>query len=471
MPRAIPKGFEGAPAYRWVRMYKGKRYRVTCAELALPKEQWTEQGSYQAFAAWWVKKTAEIDAAPPVLPPEVTEVIETLKRKRAVLQTAGLDAKDYDDALQTAEAGARAGDLDLVVIDPRTKARADFLATLGVDLSRLDAVALEAALGSQDYWAEKFAAAAARDVDRTLGAVLDRWYALVHHQAKPSSVINFQGYVKEFKALTLGRKTVLGQAMPVECITEAKLLEVFEAIKASPGAGATKRKKFSTFKSFVSFCIENRLIPPLSNLKSKLLVFAVDAVEKAPPDPAKIKAFLDTLPDRLKLYALLALNTGSNNIDIGRLRHRQIDLEKRTLVKRRQKTGEWEKVPKITYWLWDETARLLRQERNPDAEFVLTDARGECLYISTKSEDGAKHYDKIKSQWRDHFGRSEAKLYTLRDFRFFSADLIKESEWRGMWEIFLGHSLRTVAERHYGSNENCTKVCQYLETVICPPAS
>ena len=206
-------------------------------------------------------------------------------------------------------------------------------------------------------------------------------------------------------------------------------------------------------------------------MKSKLLVFAVDAVEKAPPDPAKIKAFLDTLPDRLKLYALLALNTGSNNIDIGRLRHRQIDLEKRTLVKRRQKTGEWEKVPKITYWLWNETVRLLRQERDPDGEFVLTDARGGCLYISTKSEEGAKHYDKIKSQWRDHFGRSEAKLYTLKDFRFFSADLIKESEWRGMWEIFLGHSLRTVAERHYGSNENCTKVCQYLETVFYPPAS
>jgi|GEM_PF-3631797 len=472
MPRAIPKGFEGAPAFRWVRMYKGKRYRVSCAELGLPESEWTEQGSYQAFTAWWDKKKAAIDAAPPVLPPEVTDVIETLKRKRAVLRTAGLDTKDYDDALHTAEAGAKSGELDLVVIDPRTKARADFLATLGVDLSHLDAVALEAALGSQDYWAEKFAAAAARDVDRTLGAVLDRWFALIHHKVAASSVPNFQGYVKEFKALKSGGKTVLDGAMPVECLNESMLVEVFQAIRASTGTAGTKRKKFSTFKSFVSFCVESRLIPPLSNLRSKLLGFKVPSVEKPAADVKKIREFVDTLPDRLKLYALLALNTGSNNIDIGMMRHAQLDLGKRTLVKRREKTGEWEGVPKVTYWLWDETLRLLRQERNPDSEFVLTDANGECLYLSEKREGGtAYHYDKIKTQWRDHFGRTEKKQFTLKDFRFFAADLIKEGDYRGWRAVFLGHSLHKVDDRHYGSNENCTTVCQHLETLFYPPAA
>ena len=49
----------------WRKMYKGKRYVISCQQLGVRE---TKDGSYQAANAWWPAKRAEIDgqrAAPP----------------------------------------------------------------------------------------------------------------------------------------------------------------------------------------------------------------------------------------------------------------------------------------------------------------------------------------------------------------------------------------------------------------------
>ena len=116
MPRIIPKGFEGAPAYRWVRMYKGNRYRVSCDELGLPPDQWNELGSYQLFNQWWAAKQQEIDGKLPAMPEEAKAVLGKLKRKLAYCQKEGLgnEAAIYAKALVEAEADIAAGHYDLV---------------------------------------------------------------------------------------------------------------------------------------------------------------------------------------------------------------------------------------------------------------------------------------------------------------------------------------------------------------------
>lgn len=58
------RGWEGPPRYRWSKMYRGVRLRVTCAELGLPREQWNSGDSYEAWQAWLRSAEREIDGTP-----------------------------------------------------------------------------------------------------------------------------------------------------------------------------------------------------------------------------------------------------------------------------------------------------------------------------------------------------------------------------------------------------------------------
>jgi hypothetical protein len=45
MCRKYEMSWEDRPAHRWVKMFKGVRYRVTCEELRA--QVWTKEGSYK----------------------------------------------------------------------------------------------------------------------------------------------------------------------------------------------------------------------------------------------------------------------------------------------------------------------------------------------------------------------------------------------------------------------------------------
>lgn len=49
MGRSFEMSWEGSPNYRWVRMYRGQRYRVNCDNLGMPR---TKDESYPAANGW-----------------------------------------------------------------------------------------------------------------------------------------------------------------------------------------------------------------------------------------------------------------------------------------------------------------------------------------------------------------------------------------------------------------------------------
>lgn len=492
MPRKFLMGFEEA-GKRWRKMYKRQPYEVYCHELALPTDQWTELGSYQAANAWWTAKRAEIDSTPVVRRPDVEEVIKTLRKKRQLLAVGGEDMSEYDNAIRDAEAATKplldpaltfASDEDEIeavcnasqpegdgvnLLDPRTSARVEFLSALGVDLSGLDPVALELALGSAAYWEERFAKVKTVPEERRLGTLLDGWLLLKRKKTTPTTLVRLQGHKKAFERLMRDEKVVLDADMPVDVLTEQKIEEVFHAIDAEKRDEATKDKKWLTFKNFVRYVVSKRLVTMPLNMDTDDLSFEVTTKQKPKPVIADVRDFIGTLPDRLRLYALLAANCGMNNCDIGKLTADQIDFSARTLTRKRVKTVKHKQVPTVTYWLWDETIQLLRQEMTEDASFLLLDAKGEPLYIDKKDgPGGASLYDKIKSSWRDYFGRDGSKKYTLKDFRFISSDLIKDGPHRLYQEVWLGHSPKTPAGKNYSSSENCAEVCKWLHTQFFP---
>lgn len=491
MPRKFLMGFE-PPTKRWRKMYKGERYEVYCSGLGLPEDQWTELGSYHAANDWWIKKKAEIDGQQRASRPDVEEIVRSLRAKRRVLAGAGEDTAEYDDAIRDAkraskplldpkltfatledeiEAVRRAADPEgdgVNVLDPRTSAKVAFLSSLGVDLSHLDPVALEIGLGSAGYWQERFAGVKQLPDDRRIGTLLGGWLLLKRKKAKPTTLVRLQGHKKAFESLKNKDKVVLAADMPVDVLTEQKVEEVFHAIDSEVCDETTKHKKWVTFKNFMRHVVSKRLVPEPLNLDSPLLVFDLTPKQKPTPVMVDVIEFIAALPDRLRLYALLAANTGMNNVDIGKLSRFQIDLDAQTLTRKRVKTASWKDVPTVTYWLWDETVQLLRQHMAEGGEYALLDAKGQPLYLDKKDADGASLYDKIKSSWRDHFGRDGAKKYTLKDFRFFSADLIKNGPHRIFQDVWLGHSPKTVAAKNYSGAEDCSEVCRWLHQHYFP---
>jgi len=419
----MPRKFIMSPDFsvrnrRWRKWHKGELYTVTCAELGLPEHLWTELGSYQDANRWWETRRREVDR-----PLEI-------ERERIVRRL-----KEIEDERQ-----------QIIATDKQ------FLA---------------------DVSPEVFAPPVVTKPGLTVGEALDQYYALQLVNSEPSSLIRLHSFVRDFKALTLpsvdGRPgaAVLSADMPLTVIDEGKVLQVFHFVDKVKNEGSSKVRYFGMFRAFVTHCAEMNLIPLPKNIRSRKLTWEVTTKAKEMPDWDVVREFLKKLPDRLRLYALLALNTGMNNTDIAHLEERQIDFKRRTLRRKRVKTEGWEKVPTVLYALWDETLQLLRQEMTTGATYALLDAAGKPLYVESKGVGGKpKLYDKVKSQWRDTLGRSSDRPFTLKDFRDFGSLLLQNGPFRTYQASWLGHTPKEVHETNYSGMEDVRSACKWMEQVI-----
>jgi hypothetical protein len=62
--RKFLMSWESKPYYRWVKMFMGVRYRVTCEALGLRRNSWTKEDSWQAANQWWQDRLAELGQKP-----------------------------------------------------------------------------------------------------------------------------------------------------------------------------------------------------------------------------------------------------------------------------------------------------------------------------------------------------------------------------------------------------------------------
>jgi len=437
MPRTYLMNFD-AGGKRWRKTYRGIKYEVYMRDLPVTPAQWTEMGSYQAANDWWKGKLAEIQKAHPH-----ARVAELVQPRIAYAERHGM----------TDEANANKELLAEV---------------LNVSSAELPPLVAKISLGGTDLadsavWADRFAREPHEPTPKptvNIGTALNEWFEVKKIRAKASSVVMLSSYLDMFRAM-------LGEEVPVSSIDEDCVAKLFIRFHEREAAAATKRKWWMYMKNFVRHASQRYRFPLPTNLDNREYGWAVEVTEKQEVPARDILAFLQPLPDRLKLYALLAWNTGMTNIDIAGLVRDQLDLDAGTLVRRRTKTGDWSRVPKVRYGLWAETVRLLRQEMATDGERALLDAKGKPLYEANKAGAG-KLYDKVKSQWRDTLGRHSARPYTLKDFRDFGSMLLQNSDFRSYRTAWLGHSPGSVADRHYSGTENVVAACRWMEQQIWP---
>jgi integrase len=417
-------------------MYKGKSFVVFCSELALDRQDWTKDDSMEAANQWWRKKEGELRKTHPHEP-----IAAPLRKRIEYAQTHGLTDEIAANESLLAEV------LTVSEIPDGLRFRIH---------------------EHDDVWADRFSrpTPATKKVP-TLAKALDDWLALIRVNAKPSSVVMVAGYVKLFQSLTLNEQPVLTGRMLTSVIDETKVEDVHRSLDAMDTANPTKRKQFIHFKSFVKYCYTRRYCERPLNLDDRRLTWKVDKTQKPELDVKAVLEFLNTLPDRLKLYALLAFNCGANNIDIASLKRDQFDLKVGTLIRKRVKTESWESVPLVKYKLWKPTVALLKQQMATSGELALLDRAGQPLYIASKEGHGTV-YDKIKSTWRDTLGRSSERPYTLKDFRTFGSMLLQNSPYRSYRDPWLGHATEKVSEEHYSGTEDVCQACEWMEREIWP---
>lgn len=477
MPRIKFSGWDRLNT-RWVKMFNGKRYRITCEELKLPKSDWTKEGSIDLAKKWWLQKLGELNSQEiklPPLPEDLGEYIEKLKRRGNILKAEGKNPILYAERLKEVLNLIREGEYDIPEIDPMVSKIATNLHIVsgGQMLEGLGVTSLNALLGENYFWRELEEKYEKIDQIQTIGHWLNIFKNKEFSKDGASTIIRKKCFYDEIFSLKLNGQNLFSKEMSINCINEQKISDVYKAYELMELDADTKKKRWFWFKKFIRHILEHAGQAPNQprNLDSRDFIFSkTNFIDKPNIDLKVIKKFISSLPDHLKLYALLALNCAMNNEDIALLEHRQIDLRKKTLTRKRIKTTEWVNVPTVTYYLWDETIELLKKTMSKNSKYVLTDAAGEILYFTEKKDGIATLYDKVGVQWRDYFRRNKNKKYTLKDFRFFGADLLGMNPLHMPYkEAFLGHSLKSVAERNYSSkNFDVINQCKYLESLFYP---
>lgn len=446
---------------RWRKTIKGEYFEVYCSALALPEDQWTKVGSYQAANAWLdaeIRRRASVPAPQPdekvaalaevdrriALSEDEPEEVERLQRVRKAIEEAKADRLD---ALPAADDQHIADEVELARL-------------VGIDIpDDLDPEVLRHYFGDRKVLLDRAKRRKHVEQDKTIGAARERFLDTLRSSQKPQTHYEI---VRKLRAIPA---TVWTDSTPCESIDEATVdrhAKWLSTIKQRP---QEHNKRLGFFRRFVQHLWEEALLPTLPrNLKSDL--------HKRKTKPNKIKTFdgvaefVGALDDQRKAWALLCLNTGATNVDLGSLAWAGeaeigdvltiegieievsgvIDLRKKTAVRRRAKTGDQESTPTVRYRLWKETIAALKKiEKRPPLLFV-GPASKPRYYVRW---DEAKQKDVKRDDFSQVWKGSAIPLGKLRSIA--STALKEELAYRPYVDLFLAHAPESLADKNYAA--------------------
>lgn len=207
-------------------------------------------------------------------------------------------------------------------------------------------------------------------------------------------------------------------------------------------------KLLGFFRRFVSWLWTQKQIDELPrNLKTKQ--HRKKKVYKEVKRFTGVKKSLEALPAEKRLWAMLGLNCGMTNADLGETTWNQIDQKNWTLIRRRVKTGTNPETPTVTYKLWPETIALLQALPRRTGLLFLTET-GSPLYKSWYDLEGRVHK---KDLFASYWNKLDPKpSISLGKFRSIAGTALKEDKrYRDFRDYFLAHAPRTMADQHYSA--------------------
>lgn len=449
MGRKYLMSWDGEPNCRWVKMHKGDRYRVSCAELGLPESRWKKEDSYQAANAWWLKKLAELRAAPaPVNDPRrealdvlaqylkhaLPEEVPVFQAQKKALESHPVNTPEADDT--------PVPPADLHVINENQNILEMFGAVIPPEVPY---EILSNILGHGRVHEERVRAAGVVDPDATIGKKLDDWRDILAGRLKASSLREVSDFVNEFKSIRDEDRVVFSADWPVARVNEKVVGDVFRAIRKLKLNPVAQKKRWQRWRQWVTWVCEEGLVESPRNLWSKEYVISIEKHDPKVVSVETARDVLSKLPPRFKLYALLGINCSMNPVDVGSLKKEMINWQKGTITKKRVKTQKKERVPVVTYKMFPETLALLREHLSDHAELALTSSVGTPLYDCKVVDNKAVMNTLLTQQWGD-----QKTGMTFSDWRDLGANIIyADTRFRSLSILYLGQAPHGVSDVHY----------------------
>ncbi len=415
--------------HRWTHMIDGERIRRTCEQLGLSEEDWTAERSWQA---WKTYRDAEIAKRTgpdrftksvktniEIPDDKLTEMIEKGNWAKQVLRAGGDYSREAID--------------EIIGIGPlEEERRIELMEEIGTKLGGMPVPKDLTLLAQSDEWL----------ADKKTETRSTSWKNIVYLRSRWLELDFLKVSVKDYTAAT------------VKAFKQWAL--------ASGLSDSQKNQHCMYFRAFVTYLYKNEILDsPPRNLDDCSIEVTKKKVDPIPL--GKVREVLASTKNEFhRMYALLVLNTGAQNNDIGKLRHDQITGN--ILTMKRGKTGDNPNVPEVQYRLWPETLELLAKFKSNHPTLFLLSSAGTPLYDSRYEGEDAKKKDLVGQQWR-----RAGYAMTLEEFRKVPAQQLEDHKGHKEFvAFFLGHSANGVTKGHYApeSQRRFFKACDWLRTRI-----
>ncbi len=429
---------------QWQKRYKGKLYRVSPKQLECEP---TKELSLDAANDWWEKKKKELDdddaPPPPSLPIrrflQIAEWIETNQDNPFVGNSNASLFRRFAADEETAKIEWEK------MIEADKAIWIDRIKTSGI-FAKTETVRATSKTNSLDKAINKFLGHKhAETVADQLS--LGRWGLL-------------QSYLDEWKDFVgTVPPAKLGAAHLMDY--QSRLLELIGKKKI---ASSTANGKLSAVKQFYRWLYKTEILDKLPRIMDDMTITVKAKKVKTLP-LEYIKKLLAICGDREKLYVLLMMNCGMTQVDVADLRQDEVDWTGGAITRKRSKEKDEDNVPTVRYKLWGETFSLLKKQRSKHNDWALTNTEGGKLRTE-KIVNGKWHKtDNVgvslyrlmrtyneKQDKKKEGEKKEEKIerQPLKLIRKTSATLLQNSsDWSQFSMLFLGHSPRGIAEKHY----------------------
>lgn len=263
-----------------------------------------------------------------------------------------------------------------------------------------------------------------------------------------------------------------GKNRPLEEINRQLLIGYRDHLELEIANGKTSARyakdRIQAVKQFVKHLWELELIEMPRVMQGNLLRITAGQKKIVTFDSAEVEKLLAAATGGLRLYMLLMLNCGMTQQDIADLKPHEVDWTLGRVTRKRSKTKKFADVPEVTYTLWDETFKLLKKYRSKSGDRVLMSTKGQALKRDATTDGKYSKTDVIGRSYRRLLKRLEiptAKRKPIKLLRKTAATKLGEHPTHGRFaQHFLGHSPRTIADKHYvrPSDEQFNEAVRWL---------
>ena len=467
MPRLYEMSWDG-PRARWVKMYRHKRYTIACKTLGVPA---THEESRVAANKWWQKKKLEIDNASKPTTPRTRLPLEELAEAKygpgifsnwQVLMTymSRMPPELQDILWQWLQSvhprermpGSPEWERMLSVLNHMTAEELLQRVVLrGEPLPPEFAENLPPArVHDVEDAGRKFRGGSTTPADRPIKAQADAWLDLQERMVTIGHMTAAR--FSNVRIQISHAVAYFGPSADVATIDAARITgfykHVLDKIASKEWSRPYARETFATICRWVRWIVEQGAIAPLTNIDSRSFRFGDTAKAVVTWTVDEVRHVLGEAPDRMRLFLLLMLNCGYTQIDIAKLQEERVDWKEGRITGKRQKTGDKDNTPVVSYLLWPETFDLLKRFRSGQATVLLAET-GRPLVRQELCDGKHVSADIIASNYT-HLKKRLGFKKPLKQLRKTGASILAEHPTYGRFvQHYLGHAPTTIADRHY----------------------